>query len=361
MVGEMGSDNHRSFSGERHASTTNRRPRRARALAAGAAAVVAVLACSGAWANAATPTGVSRSAGTSVGTLDLTHISTEEVAPTATIPTGLEPFITMMAVAGGRVWATSFTGLDSIDPATNQLTRATDEGAFDLTGAGSRLVRDEFSTNDVEMRDAESGLRQWIVDSDAPAGSVIVGDEVWVADHHGGTLSVRRATDGQLLDRVMIGPRGDAGPQMPVLLNGVVWATNYRIHQVVGVDVATRQVVARVPVSHSVLFCQKRSVAIGDAVWISDCSSLVTRVDTTDLRATTVDVGSDPGTPINVDGEGWIAIDGRLVHVTNDLRADRAVAITGQSLAFEGVVAFGSAWVNVGYGTIARLPAPERW
>jgi hypothetical protein len=356
----MGSDSHGSFFGERHPSGSKGRPRRARVLAAGVAVVVAVLTCSGAWANAATPTGVSRSSGTSVGTLDLTHVSTEAVAPTATIPTGL-PYISMMAVAGGRLWASSPDGMVSIDPATNQVTRVSDEAAWDVTGAGSRVVRDAGARGVVEMWDAEGGRLEWSVDSDTPAGSAIVGDEVWVADHNAGTLSIRRATDGQLVDRVMIGPRGYAGPQMPALLSGSVWATDYRIHQVVGVDVATRQIVARVQVPHSVLFCQKRSEPVGDAVWISDCSSLVTRVDTKGLRAATVDVGSEPGTPLGVDGECWIPIDGRLVHVTNDLRADRAVAITGQSLALEGVVAFGSAWVNVGFGTVARLPAPESW
>jgi hypothetical protein len=250
----------------------------------------------------------------------------------------------------------------SIDPATNQATGVSDEAAWDVTGAGSRVVRDAGVRGVVEMWDAESGRLEWSVASDIPAGSAIVGDEVWVADHNAGTLSILRATDGQLTGRVMIGPPGYAGPQMPVLVNGVVWATGYRIHQVVGVDVATRQVVARVPVSHSVLFCQKRSEAIGDAVWISDCGHLLTRVDTTDLRADTVDVGSERGTPLNVAGECWLPMaDGRLVHVTDDMRADRAVAITGQSATFEGVVAFGSAWVNLGDGTIARLPAPERW
>jgi hypothetical protein len=121
------------------------------------------------------------------------------------------------------------------------------------------------------------------------------------------------------------------------------------------------QVIARVQVPTAVQFCDQPSAATASAVWISDCTTLVTRVDTTDLAATTVGAGASVAAPLVLSGEAWVPIDGRFVHVRDDLSADRAVSVAGQPLVFGGVVAFGSVWANVGFGTIARVPVSDIW
>jgi outer membrane protein assembly factor BamB len=296
-----------------------------------------------------------------VGTLDLTGVVTREVEPTATIPTRELRFVATMAVAGGRVWAASPDGLVAIDPTTDEVTVVSGDLGANITGGGNTIVRAVFGADHVEKWNATTGQLEWSAATEAPSGSAIVGDEIWVAGHHDGTLSVLRAADGALLDQVKVGNRSANGPATPIAVDGTVWVTDYRNHRFVAVDTSTRSVTARVQVPTAVQFCDQPPAVTATALWISDCSSLITRLDLATREATTIDAGTSVGSPVTVAGEVWVPMNGRFVHLRDDLTADRAVSVSGQPLVFGGVVAFGSLWANVGFGTVASLPSPSGW
>ncbi|GAB3056195.1 hypothetical protein GCM10027053_16750 [Intrasporangium mesophilum] len=345
-----------------HHHVTPRRPRRTRLLAAAALTLVAsALGAAYAPSTSAVARADAATEALAIGTLDLTGVVTREVDPTATIPTRELRFVGTMAVAGGRVWAASPDGLVAIDPTTDEVTVVSGDPGANVTGGGDTIVRAVFGTDHVEKWNARTGQLEWSVASDAPSGSAIVGDEIWVAGHHNGTLSILRATDGTLLDQVKVGNRSAYGPATPIEVNGTVWVTDYRNHRFIAVDTASREVTTRVQVPTAVQFCDQQPAVTATALWISDCSSLITRLDLVTREATMTDAGTSVGSPVVIAGEVWVPIDGRFVHLRDDLTADRAVSVAGQPLVFGGVVAFGSLWANVGFGTVASLPSPEGW
>jgi hypothetical protein len=107
--------------------------------------------------------------------------------------------------------------------------------------------------------------------------------------------------------------------------------------------------------------CGKHVAAVGEELWVPDCSTLLGRIDTTTGNATFLDLGAAPGPPAGIGGKVWIPVGDRLVHVTSSGAMDRALTVAGAEEIFEVDVAEGQAWANIGAGKLAHLPAPKTW
>ena len=188
-----------------------------------------------------------------------------------------------------------------------------------------------------------------------PAGVVVAGGEVWVADELDGTVSEVNPGSGTQVAAIPAG----IGPAAIASGYGSVWAANVTSDTVSRIDAATGVVVSTISLGSA-----PTAIAVGDgAVW-------VTSPDTGELLRIFIDGqphrAGHPGRP----EPGWLAVGAGSVWVADGGgTVTRVNPRTGQVRTIEvggapaGVVcADGAVWVASGVsGTVSRsIPAPAR-
>lgn len=116
------------------------------------------------------------------------------------------------AFASGMVWVGSFANdaVTEIDPATNSVVKR-------------------------------------ITELKAPADMLAIGDTLWIAEHHGGTLTRINASTGQVVATVTVGPPGLGGPaSLATADDKTIWVGIPNSNTLVAVDAATNSVVRRI-------------------------------------------------------------------------------------------------------------------
>lgn len=295
-----------------------------------------------------------------VTAFDPSALPTKKLKALGTANTGFT-YVSMMAVAGNRIWAASLEGLDVLDPRSGKLSSVARVPAYGLMGDQAVLVTTAQSRGVLARYDTETYKRVWEVTRDHPGNVALVGENLWVADYTQGTMSVLDVKSGRQAGTVRVSAPDPLGPSEPQRVGGSVWVRVESTHEVVGVDVATRTVRSRVRLPAAMKLCGKHVAAIGEELWAPDCSTLLGRIDTTTGKATFLDLGADAGPPVRVGGQVWVPVGDRLVHVTSSGAMDRALMVAGVEQIHEVDVAAGQVWANVGEGKLAHLPAPRTW
>lgn len=310
-------------------------------------------------ASSTTPT-VSGSA-PAVERVDISGIPVKKVRPLAVVASGFE-FVTRLSVAGGKVWASSADGLAVVDATTNKTRLINKLTAHTNYGLGRVLVTNSFERNVIARYDVKTGKRLWQVHQDSPSGVAIEGDHLWISNYTQGTVTIADAASGKTTATVTVSPPNDNGLSQPLLVGDKVWVRNNATNEIIAIDVKTHVVGPSVKLPESMQFCPTVGMAAaGSMLWAPDCTTLLVRIDTRTGTAAVVDLGAKADTPLVLDSGVWVPVWNRFVHIDNAARPDRAVEVNGTKYVFQSVYADGALWANEGFGTLARLPAPNRW
>jgi hypothetical protein len=264
------------------------------------------------------------------------------------------------------IWAATSVGLREIDPISMTATPAAGDttGRFGLVANADEVWVTNFIHDSVERRDVDSGEVELEVDvPDSANAMALFGEEIWVAQHHGGSVTVLERASGKVIAVIAAGNPGSSGPQgVAVNANGG-WVGVPNAGAVFRIDPETHQVVAKVETSTSPC----GGIAIqADAVWVSSCfdDRKAIRIDpATNSVVAEIDIGGENGGAVIVDGYPWFPVANRLVRVDPATNAvDKVVQL--DEVRFKGfgsVVAFDAVWIGgVGgegaIGGVARIP-----
>jgi class 3 adenylate cyclase/sugar lactone lactonase YvrE len=215
-----------------------------------------------------------------------------------------------LAIAGRTVWITSASSpgkarLTRLDPATGATfgvtTFRTDASIQSIAGGGSVLWLG-FSDGKLVRLDAASGREVGHIVAPGFADALAIdGSTLWTVDRLAGTATQLEADTGRVLRTV-----GDLGSPSEdlVVAFGTLWIVDESAGTVLPVDTATgtRSQAIRVGDSPTDI------VAGPDAVWVTDATGSVWRIDPSTRDATSIDIGTPAATLAVVRGKLWVEL-----------------------------------------------------
>ena len=215
-------------------------------------------------------------------------------------------------------------------------------------GAGAGWVTDS-AANMLLRVDPAGQVNDRIPVGRGPAGVVVAGGEVWVANELDGTVSEVNPGSGTQVAAIPAG----IGPAAIASGYGSVWVANVTSDTVSRIDAATGVVVSTISLGSA-----PTAIAVGDgAVWVTslDTGELL-RIDPTANRISqAIPVGQSPDGLAVGAGSVWVADGGGAVTRVNPRTGQvRTIEVGG---APAGVVyADGAIWVASGVsGTVSRI------
>ncbi len=175
-------------------------------------------------------------------------VTPEAVFPVA-FPTGT------MVEAEGAVWLFDWTGVTRVDPATNEATRyplESSDGAdapsvVAAVGFGSLWVSD-FDGGEVRKYDLTGGTPVDTISTPNPGELLVFGDDLWLANHHTGSVSRIDPSTGEKVATISLGRSGSKGPGSFGVMDDRIWVTVANEGTVAGIDPATDQSIGSIPV-----------------------------------------------------------------------------------------------------------------
>jgi copper transport protein len=247
-----------------------------------------------------------------------------------------------LAAAGGSVWVGGLGGSDvlRVDPSSGKVVARVDVGprVFNLASAPGAVwavsnalgtaVRIDSRTGKVTAR-VPVGLEPY--DIAWGAGSA------WTANAGDGTVS--RITGGKVVRTLRVGGE----PNGLTVYRGSLYVTDHSGGRVLRIDPATGRVVGRVALPGADWI-----TALGDSLYVSQETNVVTRVDAGSLRVTgRVRVGRNPLGSAVVGGKLWVpSIDAGTIAVVDPA----TMAVVRRFRAGGGPIvalpAFGHTWVT---------------
>lgn len=174
------------------------------------------------------------------------------------------------AIAQDGVWIAAGSEVRKIDPMTGDvLVSAPVEASYIAVGAGSVWVP---STTGVSRLDPDTAQVAARIRLDTGVTEIVVsGDDVWITDKEGGTLTRIDARTNEVAAVIETG----SGAHGVVADDGAVWVANYQANTVSRVDPRTNEVVATIDDVGSGV-----GVAAGDGgIFVSDQHHGVSRID----------------------------------------------------------------------------------
>jgi YVTN family beta-propeller protein len=280
-----------------------------------------------------------------------------------------------LALTDSAVWVSS--GLWRIDPATNAVSApltTPDRSAYMNTGEGSVWASD-FGYDLVRRYDAATGQLLAVIQlpaGSAPTGITDANGAIWVANHHGGTVSrIDPATNKVVANIKVATPGASGGPQGIAAGLGSVWVGVSNANSVVRIDPATNAIQAVIPMPGNVaLPCG--GIAIGQtAVWITSCDDLplIARIDATHNQVTSIlnvgfvlDPVADGDTVWFVTGgvPGQPPHSASLIHLGADDSVNARYALATGFTSGGTALAFGSLWLSdSSKPLVLRIPNPR--
>lgn len=264
-----------------------------------------------------------------------------------------------MGVSAGFVWAATSTGLIRIDPDDMSVFEVDDAPGFGMFATESSVWASDFDRATVTRYDPETASQTMVSKVyGSPEAISVFGDNVWVAQHHGGSIARLDGPSGGVLAEVKVGLMGSSGPQGILATADSVWVGIPNSTTVVRVDPDTNTVVATIPVV--TLPCGPIAATV-DAVWVSSCfeDEMIVRIDPrTNGVVGEFSIGGYNGAPVVVNGYPWFPVENRLVRfnpATNEV--DGVVEFADEFHAYGTAVGFDSIWVgSVGGRNVARVP-----
>lgn len=290
------------------------------------------------------------------------------VAAQAVIPSSALPLA--LAANVDAVWVLGGGALSRIDPATNQMSKATPVAGTVLTFGSEALWSADFDSSTVTRVDPATGRALASIHVDTADGAASTSQGIWVTEHHSGSVALIDPRTNKVASVVRVGPDGAGGPQAIDMLGDRLWVGIPFSNKLVAIDPATKLVVETIDKLPDP--CGEIALATG-SIWVTECMDgrNVDRADPNGATFTSrVWVGGYAGTPIPVTDGIWLPItsdqsgvDGRLLKLgasgdpvdALDLGAD----CQPSDNLMPAVVAFGSVWIGCDNGKVIRLAATD--
>ena len=290
------------------------------------------------------------------------------VAPQAVIASSALPMA--LAASGNAVWVLGGGTLARVDPATNQVSKATRVAGTVLTFGSEALWSADFDSSTVTRVDPATGRVLATIDVDTADGAASTSQGIWVTEHHAGSVALIDPRTNKVASVVRVGPDGAGGPQPIELLGDRLWVGIPSSNKLVAIDPASKLVVETIDKLPDP--CGAIALATG-SIWVTECmdDKNVDRADPDGATFTSrVWVGGYAGTPIPVADGIWFPItsdqrgvDGRLLKLGSTGNPVDAVDLGADCRPSDNVmpavVAFGSVWIGCDNGKVIRLAAAD--
>lgn len=284
-----------------------------------------------------------------------------------------------MSVSGHAIWLLTGSTVSSLDLTTKAVT------SMDVGSAGDELdgleVTDQaiwiadFGGNKVIRVDRSGGSVPKAIPVEAAEDVLAVGDTIWVTRHHAGSISRIDAKTGAILGTQVVGASGQNGPQRLAQAAGSVWVDESNTSEVIRLDPATGNVVARIHVPD---FGPCGGILATDsAVWATGChdSLAAVRIDpATNTIAAEVLLDGYAQDVVQVNGAYWIPVGGNGYKSPGQSseaggeieRIDPQTNVVTTKLTTDGlddvagsVVADNALWVSNGTTSVLDIPLSE--
>jgi streptogramin lyase len=252
-----------------------------------------------------------------------------------------------LATGGGSVWVGGLGSGDVIrvDPASGKVLGRVTVGArvFNLAAAPGAVWAVDNALSTAVRVDTKTGK----VSARVPVGFQPYDIEwgfgsAWVANAGDGT--VWRITGGKVVKKIKIGVE----PNGLTAYRGALWVSDHTLGKVVRIDPTTSKITGTVKLPGADWI-----TALGDSIYVSQETNVVSRVSVATLKVTgVVKVGRNPLGSTIVGGMLWVpCIDGNQVGVVDPA----TMKVVGRRPAAGGPIvvlsAFGKKWVSQSTGT----------
>jgi YVTN family beta-propeller protein len=294
---------------------------------------------------------------------------------TPTAPTAAATLVdldqpTSLATEGSTIWAIAGAYVARIDTATRtvkvlnignaaalEYVAATPEGVWASDFDGSSVTRIDPATDKVVAR----------MDVAHPEGVLPVGSNLWVANHHEGTLTVIDARTNEPTGTIMLGTAGSNGPHELAAGAGSIWVNEANENQVVRLT-PDGKVLAKIAVPGEFGDCGGILATTG-AVWVTGCheTSDIVRIDpTSNAVVAKIQLAWYAQDAVDVGGFVWVPTSGlaggpgeldRIDPATN--RIDRRLTVAALTDVGGAVVAAGDLWVSNTTDAVVQIPLAE--
>jgi streptogramin lyase len=252
-----------------------------------------------------------------------------------------------LATGGGSVWVGGLGSGDviRIDPATGKIVKRVTVGArvFNLAAAPGAVWAIDNALSTAVRIDAKTGR----VTTRVPVGFQPYDIEwgfgsAWVANAGDGT--VWRITNGKVVKKIKVGTE----PNGLTAYRGFLWVSDHTLGKVVRIDPATNTITGTVKLSGADWI-----TGLGDTVYVSQETNVVSRVSVTTLKVTGVaKVARNPLGSTIIGKQLWVpCIDANEIDVVDPA----TMKVLAHKPAAGGPIAvlsaFGHAWVSQSTGT----------
>jgi streptogramin lyase len=252
-----------------------------------------------------------------------------------------------LAVGGGSVWVGGLGSGDviRIDPATGKIVKRITVGArvFNLAAAPGAVWAIDNALSTAVRIDSKTGR----VTTRVPVGFQPYDIEwgfgsAWVANAGDGT--VWRITNGKVVKKIKVGTE----PNGLTAYRGFLWVSDHTLGKVVRIDPATNTITGTVKLSGADWI-----TGLGDTVYVSQETNVVSRVSVTTLKVTGVaKVARNPLGSTIIGKQLWVpCIDANEIDVVDPA----TMKVLAHKPAAGGPIAvlsaFGHAWVSQSTGT----------
>jgi len=292
------------------------------------------------------------------------------VSPQAVIPVQRANAIVSL---DSSIWILGAGELDRIDPGVSAVTAAVPLGGAadlynDLGANAAGLWATDWDTARLYRVDPTALKVTAVIPAGlAPKGILASSAGVWVADTHDGKVLRFDPATNTIVDRIVVGPTGNSGPNWLASGLGSIWVNIPNDSSVVRIDPISKAIQARIQIPPSVVPCGGFEFET-TVVWVTTCGggSAMAGIDPATNEVVGIrNLGAFEGSPTLINGRHWFSMDtgdassGSLVRIDEATNSIDRVLVPGDAFGGGGsmVVQAGSVWVIDGYnGAVLRLP-----
>jgi len=292
------------------------------------------------------------------------------VTPLAVIPVQRPIAIVSLGLS---IWILGAGELDRIDPGANAVTASVPLGGAadlynDLGANAAGLWATDWDTARLYRVDPTALKVTAVIPAGlAPKGILASSAGVWVADTHDGKVLRFDPATNTIVDRIVVGPTGNSGPNWLASGLGSIWVNIPNDSSVVRIDPISKAIQARIQIPPSVVPCGGFEFET-TVVWVTTCGggSGMAGIDPATNEVVGIrNLGAFEGSPTLINGRHWFSMDtgdassGSLVRIDEATNSIDRVLVPGDAFGGGGsmVVQAGSVWVIDGYnGAVLRLP-----
>ena len=267
----------------------------------------------------------------------------------------IDPFggVNSAVAAGGAIWLAAPSGLVRIDPSTNVATVIDHDPGANLSATGKDLWRVGFFANKVMRYDLASSRRTLTEAQPGPLYAYATPDAVWISLHSDGKIRRLDPRTGKVTATTVVSTPECCSSAEFAQVDKRLFVSVVKDRTIVELDPHTTKLVQTVQLPQTCDLLDD----VGGALWTcwqdpgeedSQLAEKIQRIDPATFASDVIQVGPHDGLPGDVDGEAWIPVQDRIVHldratgqVDRELRLDMP-GYPGSNL----VQAFGSVWVT---------------